>query len=220
MRLGRIAALIWKDLVLDARRLSEAGSMLIFVAAASVLTSYVVREGGTAQASVVGLLAVMLFLAVYTALSSFIREAERGTLDGLRVSPALPEELYTAKLLYSFMLLAGTSIAYSLLYAFFSQDYSLLRLETLQLTLAVSLYTASASSLASSILVYSEARAFLLPVTIVVLVLPFLQGVTPLVLDAARGVTVSTSSVIGMAVSALGFTMLTVWLSRYALEAV
>ncbi len=220
MTLSRIAALVWKDFLLDARRLSEAASMLIFVAASAVMASYAVRGHASPRASVASLLLVMLFLAVYTALSSFIREAERGTLDALRVSPVNPEEVYVAKLVYSFALLLATSLAYSLLYAFFSQDASLLYPSMLLLTASMSVYTASASSLASALLVYSEARAFLLPVTIAVLVLPYLQAVTPLAIDAATGVVILPVNMVGVSLASLGFALLTVWLSRYALEAV
>ncbi len=220
MTLSRIAALIWKDFVLDARRFSEASSMLIFVAASAVMASYVVREHVSPRASVVSLVLVMLFLAVYTALSSFVREAERGTLDALRVSPVNPEEVYVAKLVYSFLLLASTSISYSLLYAFFSQDVTLLYPSMLLLTVSMSVYTASASSLASALLVYSEARAFLLPVTIAVLVLPYLQAITPLAVDAATGTPILPVNIVGISLASLGFALLTVWLSRYALEAV
>lgn len=219
MRLARIAALIHKDLLLDARRLSEAGSMLVFVAAASVLASYAVRGSVSPRAGVEGLLIVMVFLAVYTALSSFIREAERGTLDALRVSPATPEEVFTAKLVYSLILLYGSSLAYSLLYAFFSGDASLLAPPALLVTLLVALYMAAASSLSSAILVYSEARSFLLPVTITVLILPYLQAAAPALNDAVLGAGVAEGGFAMLSIAAAGFAALTVWLSRYALEA-
>ncbi len=220
MRLSRIAALVRKDLLLDARRLSEAGSMLVFVAAAAVLASYAVRGAVSPRASIAGLVVVMVFLAVYTALSSFIREAERGTLDALRVAPIAPEELYTAKLVYSTILLFGSSVAYAILYAFFSGDASLLEPTALLVTLLVSLYMAAASSLSSAILVYSEARSFLLPVTITVLILPYLQAATPVLGDAVAGAGVGGAGFTALSIGALGFAALTVWLSRFVLEAV
>ncbi len=219
-RLSRLLALIWKDFVLDARRFSEAGSMLIFVAAASVLAGYAVREASSVQASVASVLVVMVFLAVYTALSSFIREAERGTLDGLRVAPLAPEELFTAKLLYSAALLVSTSLVYTLLYSFFSGDASLLAPHVAALIAAQAVYMSAASSLASAILVYSEARAFLLPVTITVLILPYLQATTPLMLDAAKGAVIAAADLARVTLMALGFAALTVILSRFVLEAV
>ncbi len=218
-----VITILWRDLLLDYRRRIEAGSALVFSIAAAILTAYALSgfvAGSPASAEAIGTLLTAVFLSVYASLSSFVREADRGTLDGLRLAPLPPIAIYTAKLIYTFILVFIEVLVYLLALAFFAQTLSVLTPWFLGAVAASILYLSAASSFSSSILVYSEARGVLLPVTILVLVLPFVYTVTPLLVSCLAGAVLGVWRIVSMSVIALGFTALVAGLSTFILEAV
>ncbi len=221
--LRQVVAILWKDVTLDFRRKVEAGSALVFSAAAAVLTAYSLSgmvAGSPYSAEAIGTMLTMVFLSVYASLSSFVREADQGTLDGLRASPAPPVAVYVAKLCYTFIMVFVEVMLYLLLLAYFSQRMEVISPAYLGAVAASALYLSAASSFSSVILVYSEARGVLLPVTILVLVLPFIHTVTPVLINSLAGAVVGFYEVAPIALMALGFTVLVTVLSSYVLEAV
>ncbi len=217
-----LVAIIRKDILMDFRRRLEPLLVLVFSFAAGVLTAYTTRvsplDPGLVFAA--GTLLVAVFIAVFASLSSFVREAERGTLDGLRVSPIPPEVIYIAKMVYSYVLIAVQSLVYLASAAYFSQAIDMLNLNVLLIVLVFSLYLASLSSFVSALLVYSEARAVLMPITILVLVLPYAQNASRILAEAALGIEPGISEALMLAGVAVAFTAIVLWLSRFILEAV
>ncbi len=214
-----VAAMVWKDFTLDLRRRVEAGSVLVFAVAAGVLAGYVM--GGVAgispAAAAASELLVLLFLAVFGALASFVREADRGTLDGLRSAPVPPEAVYVSKLVYTFLLMLVNVFAYSLAVAVFGGLVEAFSAPVLAAVVVSSLYLAAVSSLSSAILVFSEARGVLMPVMVLVLALPYVQLAAP-VLAAGFAGGGSALDAAGLAAAAVGFVAVAAWLSRYVLE--
>jgi len=217
---ARVAAMIAKDVRVDMRRRVEAASVAVFAVAAGVLSSYIM--GGVAgispAAASVSVSLVMVFLAVFGSLSGFVREADRGTLDGLRLAPVGPEAVYMAKLLYTYTMIAASSLIYLVVVAVFGGLWEALTPASLAATLASCLYMAAASSFTSAILVFSEARGVLMPVMVLVLVLPFIQLAAP-VLVAAYGGSGATAGSLTLVVASVGFISVATWLSRFILEA-
>ncbi|NOZ88752.1 MAG: ABC transporter permease subunit, partial [Crenarchaeota archaeon] len=162
-------------------------------------------------------LLVLLFLAVFGALASFVREADRGTLDGLRSAPVPPEAVYVSKLVYTFLLMLVNVLAYSMAVAVFGGLVEAFSAPVLSAVVASSLYLAAVSSLSSAILVFSEARGVLMPVMVLVLALPYVQLAAP-VLAAGFAGGGSVLDAAGLAAAAAGFVAVAAWLSRYVLE--
>lgn len=220
--LGAVVAIVHRDVLLDIRRRVEAGSMLVFSVSAGLLSAYVMRSaaGVNAAATSIALTLVLVFLAVFGSLSSFVREADRGTLDGLRLAPIGAEAVFMAKFIYSMAVILLQTLVFLASMGFFAQIGSVLRLVVLLLALVSSMYLAAVSSFTSAILVFSEARAVLMPVMVLVLVLPYIQSAAPSIVAALAGSPVSLLEVGWLAAAALLFAGLTVWLSRYVLEEV
>ena len=216
-----VGVIVWKDVTLDLRRRVEAVSVLVFAVAAGVLVGYVAGIAGVspAAASAAELL-VLLFLAVFGVLSSFVREADRGTLDGLRSAPVPPEALYLAKMLYTFLLMAVNLLAYSVSVALFGGVWEALSPAVLGAALASALHFSAVSSLASAILVFSEARGVLMPVMVLVLALPFVQLAAPVLAGGYAGAGVGAGALLRLSAAAVAFSAVGAWLSRYVLEVV
>ncbi|HIQ23539.1 MAG TPA: hypothetical protein EYH50_00640 [Pyrodictium delaneyi] len=219
---GAVAAIVRRDVLLDLRRRVEAGSMLVFSLAAGVLSAYVLRgaAGVNTAAASVALVLVLVFLAVFGSLSSFVREADRGTLDGLRLAPIGAEIVFVAKFVYSFIVVSVQTLVFLLAMGFFAQMGSVVSPIVFLLALVSSMYLAAISSFTSAILVFSEARAVLMPVMVLVLVLPYVQSAAPSIVAALAGGAVNVMEVVWLALVALTFVGITVWLSRYILEAI
>ncbi len=218
--LHAVAAMVAKDVRVDMRRRVEASSVAVFAVAAGVLSSYIM--GGVAgispAAASVSASLVMVFLAVFGSLAGFVREADRGTLDGLRLAPVGPEAVYLAKLAYTYALIAVSTLIYLAVVAIFGGLGEALSPASLAATLASCLYMAAASSLTSAILVFSEARGVLMPVMVMVLVLPFIQLAAPVMVAAYSGAGSAAGS-LALVLASTGFISVATWLSRYILEA-
>ncbi|MET1101504.1 MAG: heme exporter protein CcmB [Pyrodictiaceae archaeon] len=215
--LSLILVMVIKDLKLDLRRKIEAGSIAVFSIAAAMLTSFSIHSDVKAVEPT--LMLVMVFLSVFASLASFIRESEQGTLEGLRAAPISPELLFIAKLVYSFVLIVAQELIYIVSLVFFTQIAALLSPSLIALLLFSALYLSASSSFASSLLVYSEARGVLLPVTILVLVLPFIQYSSPIVSSTLLGSPASINAIASLAALSIGFTAIVVFLSRFIIEA-
>ncbi len=214
----RLYTVIVKDFRVDARRKTEAASATVFSIAASIVVSYTLSRGGeTIAGQVVGALLVMVFLSVFASLASFIREKEEGTLEGLRLAPVPSELIFLAKTVYSFTWIAIQVVIYLLSFTFFSQAGMALSPILLLALFATALYLSAVSSLASAILVYSEARSILLPVTILVLALPYLQSIVQLMLSVQHG-RVDLFTAVEPLAAAIAFIALSILLARYVLE--
>ena len=219
---GAVVAIVRRDILLDLRRRIEAGSMLVFSLAAGVLAAYVMKgvAGVNVAAASVALVLVLIFLAVFGSLSSFVREADRGTLDGLRLAPIGAEIVFIAKFVYSFIMVSVQTLVFLLAMGFFAQMESVINPIVLLLALVSSMYLAAVSSFTSAILVFSEARAVLMPVMVLVLVLPYVQSAAPSIVAALTGGVVNVMEMVWLMLAVSVFVGITVWLSRYILEAI
>jgi len=217
-----IAAIVRRDILLDLRRRVEAGSMLVFSLAAGVLAAYVMKgvAGVNAAAASVSLVLVLIFLAVFGSLSSFVREADRGTLDGLRLTPVGAEVVFLAKFVYSFAVITVQALVFIMSVGLFAQMEVMFNPVVLMLMIVSSMYLAAVSSFTSAILVFSEARAVLMPVMVLVLVLPYVQSAAPSIVAALAGGVVNVMEMVWLMLAASMFAGITVWLSRYILEAI
>ncbi|WP_062662818.1 ABC transporter permease [Aeropyrum camini] len=111
--------LVRKELLLAARNpvllATQALFTLAMAVAAGALEHSSLLEPGFSLPPMLAALA--LFQAVFTAYTSYIREAEWGTLEALRTSPVDPGLVYLAKTLYSAASIFLTTLAFLPVYA-------------------------------------------------------------------------------------------------------
>jgi len=220
--LTQILAIISKDVKIDIRRKTELGSTAVFSMAAGIASAYIASRGGRLEflGEILGLILVMVFISVFASLSSFIRESEQGTLEGLRSAPIGAETLFVAKFLYTLALIVGQLFIYIATFVFFSQSFIIANVNILFLLISSSLYFAASSSFSSALLVYSEAKGVLLPVTTLVLVLPFIQNIVPLFAKAGGVLKLDLQLFFSPLIASLAFIALVVVLSKYIFEAI
>jgi len=215
---SKLISLLWKDILVEIRRPIEVLSAAIFVLTASsivgfALSKYIVDYPVKVLVSGLGVTIIQLFLAVFIATMGFVREADRGTLYGLKASPISPYTVFLSKLLLAAILMEALTIVAITSEAFFGGlSVTILKNITLISTLA-GLYLATVSAFASAIAIYLEARSVLIPTVILALSAPLVQ--TILVLLATQELAVSATILL---LASIGFMIVTIWLSQYILE--
>jgi ABC-type transport system involved in cytochrome c biogenesis permease component len=133
--------------------------------------------------------ALLLFQGVLSSYSAYLREAEAGALDALRLSRVSPSEVYTAKTAYSAAAIWVQTAAFQAAYmALAGAPPASAAPQLAAWTLAASLMVASVSSLSSAMLVYSSHAAALAPTLIAALTAPYLLAAAPHLNAIAQGV--------------------------------
>ena len=215
------AALLRKDLLSTMRRWQEPAALLVVAGVAAIAASYmvtgpsapIVEYEDAAAVLAAGQILTMLIVSLAAGFLAVLREAEKGTLDGLRASAIPPEELFLAKLAYIYTLVAGLSLAYSLACAFLASWSQLLAPTYIAAVLAVSLYFSAASALTSFMIVYSESRSLLSIVVLAGLLTPFLQQAVQPLGYAAAGLS-TPGDIAVLAGIAVAFTVIATLLSK------
>lgn len=108
----RVAAIVWKDLLIELRTKASFHSMLAFAALVLLVFSFAIGpDTPLLQRVAAGLLWVAI---VFTGLLSLSRtyqsEEAAGGLEGLRMAPGDPRAIYLGKLLGNIVLLLGLEI--------------------------------------------------------------------------------------------------------------
>jgi heme exporter protein B len=208
------------------RRLPELGAVIVLVGITSVPASFMVsgpRSPVTDPLRSSAVLALGHIFTMYIAslllgYMSVLREAEKGTLDGIRTSPVQPEVLFAAKLTYMYSVLLVFSLTYTLVTALLSGLYTLLRAEYIAAQLVVAALFSTASALSSYIAIYSEAKSMLSGIVLAALVLPAMQQSSISLAEAAMGLDVA-GNLLGLSGVALAFAAVAISLSRALLQA-
>jgi len=219
--LEQLVAILRKDLLTISRKWHEVAALAVISVVMGLAVAYMV-SGPLAplaepiDASVVlasSQIIVYFIVSIAAGFIAVLREAEKGTLDGLRASPVSPESLFLAKLLYIYLLIIVLSFAFIFSTIFFSGYSAVLSWDYAALSLAVSLYFASASALTSFMIIYSEARSLLSMVVLSGLLVPFLQGAGRALAAAASGVATGgqVAQILG---ASLGFAAIATVLAR------
>ena len=219
--LGQLAALLRKDFLTASRRWHELASIALVSVVAGVAVAYlisgpraaVVEEADAAAVIAAGQVVVYLIVAVSAGYLAVLREAEKGTLEGLRASPAQPEAVFVSKLVYIYVVLLALSLTYAASAAFFSGAPGTLTPGYAAAVAATGLYFAVASALTSFMIVYSESRSLLSVVVLSGLVVPYLQEADGVLAEAAQTGT-APEEVVAALGAALAFAVLAVLLSR------
>ena len=173
-----MAAMVWKDLVLEARSRELVVSVAVFGLLLVVIFNFALRPTpGQAAALAPGILWVAFAFAATLAMNrGFIRELEAGALEGLLVSPVSRDAIFLAKAAagFIFMLLVEAALlpAYAALLGFSALSWPLaaaILLATLGFAVIGTLFSALAAQ--------TRSREILLPVL-------FFPVITPVIIAA------------------------------------
>lgn len=109
----KVAWLLWKDALAEARSLERVSTLALFAAAVLVTLSFSLEAGSAARPVVAAgfVWATIVFAALLELRSSVESERREGTLDGLRAAPLDPASLFAAKALSSALVLAVLAAA-------------------------------------------------------------------------------------------------------------
>ncbi|RLI85329.1 MAG: hypothetical protein DRP01_06435 [Archaeoglobales archaeon] len=158
-----------KDFRVEIRRRFEILASLSFVLISSLLI---------AQASLISkdiilpsFFIVIIFLAVFTSTTSFVREMDSKTIYGLKLLPIHPYKIFLEKSLFTFLLILFQGFLEMFFLAVFS---SVSLFEHIPIFIIFSFYIATVSSFSSALVMYSEGRGFLIPMLIFIFTYPVL----------------------------------------------
>ncbi len=184
--------LIRKDILEEARRPHELMALVALIATLSIPTSYLISGPGSVQPQDAPALVVIAQQATAVLVASLlgflmvIREAERGTINALKLAPIEPETLITSKIVVMLAFLIVFNITFALLTSFFS-SMNFVVPSYLVYILSLSLYLASVGALASFMIIYTDLGTLLASVTIGALSIPYLYSSAPQAVDALNG---------------------------------
>ena len=172
LNLKQVYTILKRDLKIEARRGYELISLAAFPMAATLSFGYLYQNADQPTLPFVFLWLTLLFTMVFTTVTSFIREAERKTLFGLKALPCSPMTLYLSKFLYTLFLntILGTTTL-GLIGIFIGLKTPLIPEFYLLFLLEVACLSA-VSSFASALTMQSEGKTLLLPFLVFLFSLP------------------------------------------------
>lgn len=155
--------LLIKDFKVELRRGYELLASISFVLISSLLLSQV----GADQFFV-----LIVFISVFTSTTSFVREMDSRTLEGLKLLPTPNYMIFLEKSLFSFILIIFQGFLGLVFLSVFSNNLKLL--EIIPIFIVFSLYLSVISSFSSALVMFSEGRGFLIPMMIFVFTAPII----------------------------------------------
>ena len=176
-----------KDFVIELRRAHEFLSIIAFSLSSILVSSFAWRGGLNLESETVSaiLWIIIYFSTVLALTTSFSREVDRGTIDGLRSLPCSALTILLGKIIYTTLLLSVVIIITFLASVFFL-NLSLNSVPSLAFVLLMGAINLSlVGSVISAVVMYSEGKNLLLsflffPVSVPVL-LPSTQATEKLV---------------------------------------
>lgn len=155
-------ALVWKDVVVEARRSYEIASILAFPLAGALTFSLLAGEGSGPEPLAFTLI-ISLLSTFFITTTSFTREHDKHTLQGLKTLPVPPAIVFAAKMVYSFFMVGIASLATLVCIWVFTGLPQVDIVATLLLVVLVGLNLSGISSLVSALTMYSEGKFLLIP---------------------------------------------------------
>ncbi|MEM0340103.1 MAG: ABC transporter permease [Acidilobaceae archaeon] len=214
----KVFVLLWKDLLIESRRPLEFVSAIVFAISAASFSGYVASryaiDDYTLQA-IIGssLILIQLFLAVFTAIMGFVREADRGTLYGLKALPIGSETMFFSKLLFTLILLETFSFIALTSSTFFSGAGLNIFLSMFFIIAVSAIYFSAVAAFSSALAVYIEARSLLIPTIVLALSAPYAQNVISNMMMYT-----SLGSIALLTLSGVLLAILATWLSQFVFE--
>lgn len=163
-----------KDLKIEIERSFEIIASIGFVAIGALIiaqAAYIALEPALVMPA---FWVVLLFVAMFTSTTTFIREADKKTLFGLKLIPTSPALIYIGKTLFTFiMLLIQGTVGIALL-AVFSGQWYLISARFFAVFVLLSVYFSVVATFVSAVVMYSEGKVVLLPILLLVMCAPLI----------------------------------------------
>ena len=193
--LGPMAAIVWKDLTLEARSRDLLVSVVFFGLLLVVVFSFAIKPTPEMAAELApGILWVAFAFAATLAMNrSFIREQEQGGLDGLLLSPVSRDAIFLAKAATSFLFMLVVEAALLPVYAVLLQFSAFSFTLVLTIVLAT-LGFALIGTLFSALAAQTRSREIMLPVLFFPIVLPVIIAAVEVSTKAIGGETLFGAS--------------------------
>jgi len=171
-----------KDLIVELRRPHELLSIIAFTLSSIIVSSFSWRTLLILDPLVIAaaMWVVIFFASILVLTTSFAREVDRGTIDGLRSIPCPPYAILAGKIIYGMISLVIVLLTLILSSLFFLNLNKLLVVDLTIIFIIGAIDFALMGSMISAILMYSEGKNLLLafiffPVSVPVL-LPGIQA--------------------------------------------
>ena len=178
---AKVLIILWKDILSELRTRDIVASVFVFALLVVVIFNFAL-EPGTQNIEVVapGILWTAFAFAGILALNrTFVREKDRGCLDGLMLCPVEREVIYVGKMLGSFIFMLAVEVIILPIFCFLL-DVPLSTIPQLILvTVLATIGFVAVGTLFSTIAVNTRAREIMLPVL-------FLPVVTPVIIAAVE----------------------------------
>ena len=172
-----VVALAWKDLLLEVRTRDIVVSVLVFAFLVVVVFNFALNVTPMMVKDLApGILWVAFAFAGVLAMNrAFVLEKDRGSLDGLLLTPASRDAIYFGKLLGTFLFLVVVELvllpAFAVLF-----NFSLFTPGLVFTILLATLGFATVGTLFSAIAVQTRSREIMLPILFLPVILPVMIG--------------------------------------------
>jgi len=179
-------AITWKDVLSEFRAREIITSVLVFTILVIVIFNFAFGETVDMVAVAPGMLWVTFtFAGVLSLNRSFILEKEGGCFEGLLVSPASREAIYTGKMLASFVFLLVIEVIALPIFAFLF-NLAVLTPQIIVITLMATVGFVACGTLFSALATNTRARELVLPIL-------FLPVVVPVIISAVNASAIALS---------------------------
>jgi len=172
-KLKRIGTLTVKDLRLQFRRKHEIFSLILFSAIALLAFSYSLGPFFLYVEDVVPALlwVIIFFTIILNVPSSFAREIDQGTIDGLKSTPISPQAILAAKMLFSVVVIACVEVILVPL-SIVLFNYEFVVAPAIVLLIVGSLDLALAGCIVGALTMHTETKSILIPILMFPIIIP------------------------------------------------
>ncbi|MFH0942179.1 MAG: heme exporter protein CcmB [Chloroflexota bacterium] len=175
----KVAAITWKDVLSEFRAREIITSVLVFTLLVIIIFNFAFGESVQMVEVAPGMLWVTFaFAGVLSLNRSFILEKEDGCFEGLLVSPASREVIYTGKMLASLVFLLVIEAIALPIFAFLF-NLPVLSLEIITVTIMATVGFVACGTLFAALATNTKARELVLPIL-------FLPVVVPVIISAVK----------------------------------
>ena len=175
--LGPVVVLAWRDIVMEVRTRDIVVSGLVFAFLVLVVFNFALNvTPGAVEELAPGILWVAFaFTGVLAMSRAFVLEKDRGSLEGLLLTPASRDAIFFGKMLGTFLFMI---VIEALLLPVFAVlfDFSAFSVGLILAILLATLGFATVGTLFSAIAVQTRAREIMLPVLFLPVIMPVLIG--------------------------------------------
>ncbi|MBI4295667.1 MAG: heme exporter protein CcmB [Chloroflexi bacterium] len=161
--LKKTSAILWKDILAELRTKEIIASVLIFALLVIITFNFAFDPENISLVASGILWVAFTFGGILGLNRSFVHEKDKGSLDGLLLSPVDREVIFLGKMManLTFMLVVA-AIVLSLFYILF--DLAVFRLELVSVIILATIGFASVGTLFSAMAVNTRAREIMLPI--------------------------------------------------------